>query len=117
MADPLHPNELLTVLQMGAGSVATSGRDYRRWRQNGKWQHHILDPRTGAPANTDVLSATVVAKTMLEAEVASKVALILGSHDGLLWLQHHALTGLLVLQDGQVLRNAHTQKQDEPHTV
>ena len=117
VADPLHPNELLTVLQMGAGSVATSGRDYRRWRQDGKWQHHILDPRTSAPANTDVLSATVVAETMLEAEVASKVALILGSQEGLLWLQHHALAGLLVLQDGQVLRNAHTKKHDEPYTM
>lgn len=94
----------LGLLMLSGGGVATSGRDVRRWQRNGVWQHHILDPRTGQPAVTDVLSATVVAPTALEAEIAAKVALILGSRDGLAWLEARPmLAGLLVLENGCVL--------------
>lgn len=92
------------LLMISRGGVATSGRDVRRWQRDGAWQHHILDPRSGRPAVTDVLSATVVAPTALEAESAAKVALILGSRDGLAWLEARPeLAGLLVLEDGHVI--------------
>ncbi len=92
------------LLMISGGGVATSGRDFRRWQRNGVWQHHILDPRSGRPAATDVLSVTVVAPTALEAEVAAKVVLISGSHDGRAWLEARpALAGLLVLEDGRVI--------------
>ncbi|MEO5951933.1 MAG: FAD:protein FMN transferase, partial [Chloroflexia bacterium] len=83
VADPLMRDEQLDLLALRGGGVATSGRDYRRWRVGEKWQHHILDPRTGEPAETDVLSATVVAPSAIQAEVAAKVALILGSQKGM----------------------------------
>ena len=99
----MHPDQPLQLLMVGQGGVATSGRDYRRWQRNGVWQHHIIDPRTGLPAKTDVLSATVVASTTSEAEAAAKAALILGSDAGLDWLEAHpSCAGLLVLEDGQV---------------
>jgi thiamine biosynthesis lipoprotein len=71
-----------------------------RWR----WQHHIIDPRTGHPATSDVLSATVVAPSVVDAEVAAKTVLISGSQDGLRWLEEHpSYAGLLVLADGRRL--------------
>lgn len=103
--DPLHPESDLALLMIARGGVATSGRDYRRWERNGKPQHHIIDPRTGAPAETDVLSATVIAPTATQAEVAAKVAFILGRRAGMDWLRAHQYPGLLVLEDG---RTAHT---------
>jgi len=106
IADPLNPEADLDLLMVSHGGVATSGRDYRRWQRDGKWQHHIIDPRTGAPAETDVLTATVVAPTTVEAEVAAKIALILGSQRGLQWIEARSkLAGLLVLEDGQVVRS------------
>jgi thiamine biosynthesis lipoprotein len=81
--DPLGEDEQLTLLMLGRSGVATSGRDYRRWVQAGAPRHHIIDPRTGTSAETDVVSATVVAATVLEAEMAAKTVLILGSQDGL----------------------------------
>jgi thiamine biosynthesis lipoprotein len=112
VADPLtgapHPDLLL---QLTEGGVATSGRDYRRWRAGDEpdtWHHHILDPRTGRPAETDVLTATVIAPgsagSAVAAEVAAKTALILGSRGGLEWLEGRApLAGVLMLEDGRVL--------------
>jgi thiamine biosynthesis lipoprotein len=106
VADPFDRDGQLELLMLPAGGVATSGRDYRRWRQDDVWQHHILDPRTGCPAVTDVLSATVIAPTTREAETAAKVVLIRGSRDGLAWLETRpSLAGLLVLEDGQVVRS------------
>jgi thiamine biosynthesis lipoprotein len=102
VADPHHPDSDLEVLKLGRCGVATSGRDYRRWKQDGKWKHHLIDPRTGLPAETDVLSSTVIAPTVMEAEMAAKIVLISGSHEGMAWLDSNpSFAGLLVLEDGQ----------------
>jgi thiamine biosynthesis lipoprotein len=96
----------LELIALRTGGVATSGRDYRRWQQNGAWQHHIIDPRSGVPADTDVLAATVIAPTAGDAEVAAKVVLLLGSSAGLDWLDARpALAALLVLETGEVLHS------------
>jgi thiamine biosynthesis lipoprotein len=108
VADPHETERDIEVLNLGAGmhGIATSGRDYRRWQRGSTHQHHIIDPRTGRPALTDVLSVTVIAPTLLEAEAAAKVVLIMGSGAGMTWLEsQHELAGLLVLDGGEVLRS------------
>jgi thiamine biosynthesis lipoprotein len=106
VANPFAPEEILELLLVARGGIATSGRDYRRWRQGAVWRHHIIDPRSGQPAATDVLSATVIARQLCAAEVGAKVALILGSVEGLAWIEAHPhLAGLLVRADGTVIRS------------
>ncbi|MEP7357639.1 MAG: FAD:protein FMN transferase [Anaerolineales bacterium] len=106
ISSPLRPDEDLEALSLSNGGVATSGRDYRRWQRDGLWYHHILDPRTGRPAETDVLSVTVAGPSAVRAEMAAKAALILGSQPGLAYLDARPeLAGLLVKEDGQVLRS------------
>ncbi len=96
----------LELLAISLGGVATSGRDHRRWQQEGEWRHHIIDPRTGSPANTDVLAATVVAPTACTAEIGAKVCMLLGSAEGLEWLETQpSLAGLLALENGQVVQS------------
>jgi len=103
IADPLEMQESLGKLALRACGVATSGIDYRRWRRNNSWQHHIIDPRSGEPAQTDLMSVTIIAPDALRAEAAAKAVLILGSRDGLTWLESQAqICGLLALQDGRV---------------
>ncbi len=106
ITDPHNPGQQLELLMMGGGGVATSGRDYRRWQQGDRWQHHIIDPRTNQPARTDLLSVTVVAPTVAQAEIAARVVLILGSKDGLPWLESRPpLAALLVREDGHILHS------------
>jgi thiamine biosynthesis lipoprotein len=107
IANPLCPDEPLDLLLLQAGGVATSGRDYRRWRRGGAEGHHIIDPRSGAPAATDLLTTTVVAPSAQEAEAAAKAVLILGSNAGMTWLAARPhLAALLLTEGGQVLRTA-----------
>lgn len=103
VADPLQAQENLGLLMLEKCGVATSGIDYRRWLSGGAWKHHIIDPRTGQPADTDLMSVTVVAGDVLQAETAAKQAMILGSRVAREWLEGRPdLTGILALQDGQV---------------
>jgi FAD:protein FMN transferase len=101
--DPLQPEMDLVRLAVPGGGVATSGKDYRKWIRDGVLQHHIIDPRIGEPASTDILTASVYASNVIEAEAAAKVLFILGSDDGGQWLMDHPqIAGLLVMDDGTV---------------
>ncbi|MDD2923370.1 MAG: FAD:protein FMN transferase [Anaerolineales bacterium] len=86
------------------GGVATSATDRRRWMQGSQLRHHIIDPQTGLPAVSDVVSATVTAPTAIEAEAAAKSVLIRGSAAGLEWLESDPdLAALVILENGQIL--------------
>jgi thiamine biosynthesis lipoprotein len=109
--DPFEPETHFETLQLARSGVATSGKDYRRWLKDGIWQHHIIDPRTGLPAETDVLTATVVAPSVMEAEAAAKAVLILGSNAGLAWLESDSgLAGVLVLDNGTRIYSKNMEK-------
>lgn len=68
-------------LRVEYGAVATSGTDRRRWVDpgSGRVQHHVIDPRTGAPSRSDLVRVTTVARTCADAEVASTALLVCGS--------------------------------------
>jgi thiamine biosynthesis lipoprotein len=84
------------------GGLATSSVAKRRWLRAGVWQHHLIDPRTGAPAVTPWWDVTVSAATCLQADVAAKAALILGS-DGPGFLSRHGLAGRFIPAVGDAL--------------
>ena len=69
------------ALELAEGAVATSGRDRRRWRAPDGERHHLIDPATGLPAEGDLLRATVVAATAVEAEVLAKALFLAGDAD------------------------------------
>lgn len=79
--DPRDVSATLAILRMQPGAVATSSITKRRWQKNGSSQHHLIDPRTGAPAQTDWLAVTVTAPHATTAEVFAKALLIAGSSE------------------------------------
>ncbi len=99
--DPFDNTHDLGVIRLADGAVATSSVARRRWQRDGKMMHHLIDPRTGNPSASDLLAVTVTASTTVEAEVAAKVALILGSREGRVYLEDRGLSGLLVGRDGR----------------
>ncbi len=107
VGNPFDPEQNLALLRLGRCGAATSGRDYHRWFQDGVWQHHIINPRTGRPAQTDVVSVTALAADALLSEMAAKTALILGSQEGLRWLEGQPeMEGLLVLESGETVETS-----------
>jgi len=90
-------------ITLQSGAIATSSTTVRRWVRDGVEQHHIIDPRTGAPARTPWRLATVVADTCVDANIASTAAIIRGVRAGP-WLVERALPARLVANDGSVVR-------------
>jgi FAD:protein FMN transferase len=85
-----HPrDENLEVLQLWVknAGIATSNVLYRRWVQGGKACHHILNGHSGLPAGSDVIQATVLAAKASEAEVIAKAMCMLGSTEGIPWVE------------------------------
>jgi thiamine biosynthesis lipoprotein len=79
--------------------IATSGTSVHRWRHGDRVRHHLIDPRTSAPALTDVVQATVVCGSALRAEVLAKTAVIAGSVDGLALLERADVQGAVILTE------------------
>lgn len=80
-----------TVLLRDTGA-ATSGTEGRRW---GPELHHLIDPRTGRPAVTDLVEVSVLAATGADAEVLAKTALLLGREAGARFLDARSLGSYL----------------------
>jgi thiamine biosynthesis lipoprotein len=80
-------------LALRHGGLATSGTTKRRWRRGRAVQHHLLDPRSGRPAESRWQEVTVAGPTCVHADVAAKAAFLL-SDDGPDWLDARGLPGL-----------------------
>ena len=80
-------------LSVARGAVATSGVTRRAWADG----HHLVDPRTGRPADTGIVQVTAVARTGLQAEVRAKAALLAGRAGAARRLPDG---GVVVLDDG-----------------
>jgi thiamine biosynthesis lipoprotein len=79
------------TLMLREQGAATSGTRRRRWEAEGEDVHHLIDPRTGRPAETDLSEVSVVAETATAAEACAKTALLLGSVNAPLYLAARTL--------------------------
>jgi FAD:protein FMN transferase len=84
-------------------ALATSSTVRRAWRRGGVRLHHIVDPRTAAPAAPVWRSASVAAPTCVEANTASTAAVVLG-HEATRWLGERGFTARMIDQRHRVCR-------------
>ena len=101
--DPLLPGADLFVLRVHDRAVATSSVIRRRWQTDtGEVAHHIIDPRTGRPAETDLASVTVIADSVAGAEVEAKVLLLLGRREAARRSEFTGMPAVLVSRYGEI---------------
>ncbi|HYS01509.1 MAG TPA: FAD:protein FMN transferase [Candidatus Eisenbacteria bacterium] len=89
------------VICLHGGGVATSSTTVRRWTRGGAVLHHIIDPATGLPTTGPWRTATVVAGTCVDANIAATAAIVLGDA-AVDWLQARRLPARLVENDGTI---------------
>lgn len=93
------------VLPLTDGALATSG-DYRNFFTDaGRRYSHIIDPRTGATAQHDLASVTVLADDCMTADGWATALSVLGPERGLDLARELGLAALFVLRDGGALRD------------
>jgi len=86
------------TLELTRGAIATSGRDRRHWRRGSEERHHLIDPATGRPAETDLVRVTVVASSAIEADVLAKTLFLGGEQEA----AAAGVPALLVSADGRI---------------
>ena len=96
-------DEIAATVAVGTGALATSSITRRTWNAGTVKVHHLIDPRTMAPASTPILSATVVAESAAEAEAGAKAVALIG-RDGLVWAdaQDWIRRAIVIWHDGSV---------------
>ena len=102
--DAFEPNRDRAVIHVREGALATSSIGGRQWHRGGRLLHHLIDPRTGTAAESDLHSVTVRAPSAAAADVAAKVALVRGSLSGSAYLRERGLSGLLTTVHGVEIR-------------
>jgi thiamine biosynthesis lipoprotein len=100
--DPHQPTRALAHLGVPCGGVATSSTISRRWTSHGRNTHHVIDPHTGAPSETDLATVTVVAPRAWLAEAHATGALLGGSGHVRTYARQHHLELLAVSHDGRL---------------
>lgn len=76
-------NTYIAVIATSDETLVTSGAYERYLEVNGLRYHHIIDPATGYPAETDVLSSTIITTRSIDADALSTSVFILGRERGL----------------------------------
>ena len=107
LEDPRDPIQDLMILQMEEGAVATSSIVKRSWQRGEKKRHHLIDPRTGEPAETPWLSVTVFAPQAVQAETFAKSILIAGPDQAQILIDNNPdISYLAVDEQGQIVYEA-----------
>jgi FAD:protein FMN transferase len=102
--DPTQPSRTIATLAVSDAAVATSAANRRRWRVGPALVHHLIDPRTQMSSTSDLLQATVTARSAELADVLAKTAFLLGARDGRRFLERQPGIGaVLVLRSGAFL--------------
>jgi thiamine biosynthesis lipoprotein len=86
--DPLRHQRRLGQVELHNRALGTSGAQFQSFRHRGRRYGHILDPRTGWPAE-GVLSVTVLAPTAAEADALSTALYVMGPEAALDYCRQH----------------------------
>lgn len=90
------------VLSLSGGCVSTSGDYERVLESDGKKYHHILDPKTGYPADSGLMSVTIVSDSGLLSDALSTACFVLGKDEGMKLLKGFNAEGIFITTDKKV---------------
>lgn len=98
---PRWPGHFIDRFVAGDIAIATSGDAKQYVKKNGKRYSHIIDPRTGWPAN-DCQSVTIVTKSSVEADAYATAVYVMGTKEGMAWVEKQpGIEALIVDTEGR----------------
>ncbi len=101
---PFDPDHTIAELSVRDGAVCTSTVRAKTWTHEGEPMHHIIDPATGDPLVSSIISATVVAAEAWMAEALCKAAIVGEPIDAVSFCEAQGVEAILVDVEGIVWR-------------
>ena len=105
ITDPNDTSNYAGILQVQDTAVVTSGGYQRNFEKNGTVYHHILDPATGSPAHSGLISATVISQDDVLADALSTALFVMGPDKAATYWQgsKDAFEMVLITEDNRIL--------------
>ena len=100
--NPFGGSGYAAKLTVKEGCVSTSGSYEQSFEQNKKKYHHILNPKTGYPAESGVVSVTVFSESGLLSDALSTACFILGTDKGFNLAEEFGAQVIFITQDGSI---------------
>jgi FAD:protein FMN transferase len=97
----LHPitGDTVDHHALYSGALVMSTVAIRRWARGGVEHHHIIDPRTGRPADTDLVAVAVAAQSAARGEALAKAAIVAGADEGAVLLRSADVKAWMISAD------------------
>lgn len=99
LEDPTDTSKYLGIISIEDKAVITSGGYERYFEQDGKTYHHIIDPSTGYPADSGVISATIISDDGTLADCLSTAVFIMGKDKAIKYWQSQSERFDMILVD------------------
>lgn len=108
--DPFAPGRDVAIVRLHDVALATSSTMRRRWRTRSGFAHHLIDPRTQRPSETDAASVSVIAATTARAEVLAKTLLLRGSGEALAYASSNSISAIVIDERGGMTLSPEMQR-------
>ena len=95
--------ESVLTIELSDKSVVTSAVNERFFMKDGRRYHHILNPLTGYPASSGLLSASVIADSSMLADALSTAAFVLGAKEGIKLIRFFGAEAIFITENGDIL--------------
>jgi FAD:protein FMN transferase len=91
--------EYIGTLEASDKTIVTSGSNEQFFIRNGVRYHHIIDPRTGYPADSDLLSVTVLCSSSTDADALTTGIFVSGISDSMTLLKSADAQAIFIMQN------------------
>ena len=98
-------DDLIGILELTDVAISTSGDYEKYFEEDGKRYHHILDARTGYPADSGLMQVTVIDENSTLCDALSTAGFILGLRDGMELMEHYGVKAIFVDNQRNVYYN------------
>lgn len=96
-------DDVLGILDTEGNVVISTSGDYEQYFElDGVRYHHILDPRTGYPANNGLISVTIITPDGFLSDAMSTACFVMGLKDGLAYAEKKGVSAIFVTEDKKV---------------
>lgn len=101
-ADSIGGKEIIGTIEVKDKAVTAAGDDQRYFMKNGQRYFHILNPHTGYPAETDLMSVTLISDSSLESDAYDTAVFILGLEKGMELVKQLGMDAVFITKNKKI---------------